>query len=510
MSDTKFRSGDFWLCEPDAKYKTYGIGWIDKSKRQTRRIAISATDRDDAKRQVREHDLKNGLGQQLKDEPLLTACNRYYLQYGIKLPSAPTFLIAMKKAMEVFGEDPPMVSEMGKANQEKIIATWRESGNKDSYINRLLGSLWAAMNYAAENNHIQAAVIPKRIAAKRWGAKFKGRKLVLTIPQLGKLFDAACSITRELPKFTLLPPNAKYKTYRLMWYDAALDHSQRYSLWTTDPTEAEARANDFVTQYAKDHPVTSTMEYGTEWRYLILLVGTGSRPQALCELSKDTQVDFEHGTIDLNPPGREQTKKFRPIIPMAPTLRMWMEKFDTVTKRGHVMGSLGRPLGQGGRCLFRMIARKAGIKATSYTIRHTVATWLASRVDSPWERDQFMGWQRSDGASAMGATYNHYDPRYLRECALQIQALFEAIAPHTLGDLLQRGFADQPQPLDDRQNEWLDQFLFNDGHRLVGLFTPQAPPERAPVLVENPTEANPTTAWQMRCKHLSARSKTDV
>jgi len=129
---------------------------------------------------------------------------------------------------------------------------------------------------------------------------------------------------------------------------------------------------------------------------------------------------------------------------MVTTLRQWLQEWQPVTEQGHLLGYRGRPLVKL-RSLFKIIAKRAGIVATPYTIRHTLSTWITSRVSSHWERDQFMGWLRSEG-SAMGANYNHYDPRYLREVASAVQELFEAIAPHMVGDLLKRGFEDQPLP----------------------------------------------------------------
>ncbi|MDB5369807.1 MAG: hypothetical protein JWP20_1365 [Roseomonas sp.] len=55
--------------------------------------------------------------------------------------------------------------------------------------------------------------------------------------------------------------------------------------------------------------------------FLVLLIGTAGRPQAVLELTR-FQCDLERGTINLNTPGRVQTKKRRPILPMASFLRL--------------------------------------------------------------------------------------------------------------------------------------------------------------------------------------------
>ncbi|MGE4339212.1 MAG: tyrosine-type recombinase/integrase, partial [Pigmentiphaga sp.] len=50
--------------------------------------------------------------------------------------------------------------------------------------------------------------------------------------------------------------------------------------------------------------------------YLVLAFGTLARPSALLELRR-SQIDFENRLINLNQPGRQQTKKYRPALPMA-------------------------------------------------------------------------------------------------------------------------------------------------------------------------------------------------
>lgn len=58
------------------------------------------------------------------------------------------------------------------------------------------------------------------------------------------------------------------------------------------------------------------------WQMLIFLLiaaNTLARPAAILDLGP-AQFDATHGLLDLNPPGRTQNKKFRPIIPVTPTL----------------------------------------------------------------------------------------------------------------------------------------------------------------------------------------------
>jgi integrase len=56
--------------------------------------------------------------------------------------------------------------------------------------------------------------------------------------------------------------------------------------------------------------------------FILILLGTCCRPDAARDLKIASQLDFEHRRINLNPPGRRQTKKVRPIVPMAKFLSL--------------------------------------------------------------------------------------------------------------------------------------------------------------------------------------------
>ena len=58
--------------------------------------------------------------------------------------------------------------------------------------------------------------------------------------------------------------------------------------------------------------------------FLLLLLGTAARPEAVLQLTR-FQCDLERRLIDLNPPGRVQNKKRRPVVPMPDFLAPWIE-----------------------------------------------------------------------------------------------------------------------------------------------------------------------------------------
>jgi len=108
--------------------------------------------------------------------------------------------------------------------------------------------------------------------------------------------------------------------------------------------------------------------------FLALCIGTAGRPDALLQLTR-SRCDIERGTINLNPAGRLQTKKRRPILPIPDWLLPWIERSEAsiVTYRGKPVQKIAGA--------FQTVRDAAGFGSdvTAYTLRHTVATELAAR-----------------------------------------------------------------------------------------------------------------------------------
>ena len=64
------------------------------------------------------------------------------------------------------------------------------------------------------------------------------------------------------------------------------------------------------------------------FRYVVCALNTWARPAAILSLHVPTQVDFEAGSVRLNPPGRKQTKKVRPTIPLTANFAAWLKHWN--------------------------------------------------------------------------------------------------------------------------------------------------------------------------------------
>lgn len=393
----RYEVGRFFLIPPNGKkYTSYRIGRFDQSTKQTVSISTHTDDFEKAKGALHEYALKEGVtGEKLKDEPVLTSMNRFYLAVASKRPSEANFAATLMDVERILGS--PLVSEMKTPNQLKLIARYREEGYADSTIALRLSCIWASMRHAVELEHLPPVAVPAQIKSAKWNAQDSAPKRLLTCEEVGKLLDVACSSSTG---------KAVHIDYQRV-----------------------------------------------EWRYMVILLGSGARTGAATDLCLQQldPVSSEHTVLHLNPAGRTQTHKHRPTIPVADIFGHWLKSWGPVSEEGHYV-RYGKGLSrQTGERIFAQLNRRAnlGFKVTPHMIRHFVATWLARsrHIASSWERDMFMGWKRAEG-SAMGTIYNHYDPRFLRGAALAIQDLFVELTRHTFADILHTGFDDQPLPED--------------------------------------------------------------
>ncbi len=150
--------------------------------------------------------------------------------------------------------------------------------------------------------------------------------------------------------------------------------------------------------------------------FLALAIGTAARPEAILQLTR-FQCDLDHGVIHLNPPGRVQTKKRRPVLPMPDWLRPWIASASA----SHLVSYRGKPVRKIAGA-FQTLRETAGFgpDVTAYTIRHTVATELARRGVPELEIAAVMG-HRSPNRTT--GRYMHVKPSYLAQAKAALDAL---------------------------------------------------------------------------------------
>lgn len=146
--------------------------------------------------------------------------------------------------------------------------------------------------------------------------------------------------------------------------------------------------------------------------FVVLAIATCSRPKALLELQW-SQIDFRTGIIDLNPPNRFQTRKRRPIVPIADYARPVLEEAFRARGSDYVIDRAGKPI-QSIKKAFAAASERSKVKATPYTLRHTGAVWRAEDGIPMSELAQLMG---HDDDRTTQKHYARYSPTYLRTAA---------------------------------------------------------------------------------------------
>jgi integrase len=184
------------------------------------------------------------------------------------------------------------------------------------------------------------------------------------------------------------------------------------TVWRPDPPERRVRhlsRSEFERWFSQVRAPHARL-------YVELGLATMARPTAILELTWD-RVDFERGTVDLNPRGRRQTRKRRPVVPLnddaLAALRIAWEarQSEFVVERGaQRVKSIKKA--------FQAASARSGIHVTPYTLRHTGAVWAAEAGVSMAELAQFMG---HDDSATTEKHYARFSPSHLRRVANAVQ-----------------------------------------------------------------------------------------
>ena len=150
--------------------------------------------------------------------------------------------------------------------------------------------------------------------------------------------------------------------------------------------------------------------------FCMIAINTLARPDAVLDLSP-RQVDLEMRRIELNPPGRKQTKKRRPVVPITETLLPYVKALDVerfVHWHGKPIASIKK--------VFATMVKEAGLpkEVTPYSLRHTMAAELRRRGVPAWEVQGLLGHK----AAGTTEIYAKFDPDYMARGSQAIDDYF--------------------------------------------------------------------------------------
>lgn len=158
--------------------------------------------------------------------------------------------------------------------------------------------------------------------------------------------------------------------------------------------------------------------------YCMLRLNTGCRGDAARDL-QPFQVDWHAGLIALNPPGRIQTKKFRPVVPLTDFLGAYLRRQPAALYYVHWQGRRIASV----RTTWRQVREEAGLPAwfAPKILRHTVGTELRRRGVPGWDLSGQLGHKKGE-SSPTTENYAKFDPTYLATAKLAFDNWMQELA----------------------------------------------------------------------------------
>jgi integrase len=201
--------------------------------------------------------------------------------------------------------------------------------------------------------------------------------------------------------------------YELSMLSVALRHANKpRKVWRPSAPERQVRH----LTHAEFEKWYSQVRAPHAQLYALLGLYTMARPTAILELTWD-RVDFERRQIDLNPRGRRQTKKRRPVVALNDEAMEALELAFKGRQSDHVIERGAKPVANIKKA-FQAASGRSGIHVTPYTLRHTGAVWAAEAGASMDELAQFLG---HDDAVTTSTHYVRYSPGFLRGVADKVK-----------------------------------------------------------------------------------------
>ncbi len=191
-----------------------------------------------------------------------------------------------------------------------------------------------------------------------------------------------------------------------------------------------SRPRDWIPTDAELARIIDAIEHEHVFRYVVIALNTWARPEAITELDVARQVNFERGLVDLNPPGRSQNKKVRPMVRLTANLRGWLLHWNA----SRPISINNSPVG---RIDNRTLARAAGraeVKGefVKYTLRHYMATRVRRVAGVSVSREERATWMGhvDPHHRTTEAHYESMDPDYLLNAANATDAILELLDRH--------------------------------------------------------------------------------
>jgi len=159
--------------------------------------------------------------------------------------------------------------------------------------------------------------------------------------------------------------------------------------------------------------------------FIYLMIATVARPDAILDLTF-AQCDIEKRLIQLNPTGREQTKKHRPTVKMPEHIVPLIEKLKKANKSPYLIHFHGKKISSVKKAWRdTRTSAELDMAVNPYSLRHTMARWLRTQSVPAWEVSAQLGHKQAGMSTT--EIYAAYDPAYLSKSVKAIDAFFDQL-----------------------------------------------------------------------------------
>lgn len=177
--------------------------------------------------------------------------------------------------------------------------------------------------------------------------------------------------------------------------------------------------------------------------YGIAGINTAARPEAITELVAE-QIDWQHNLFEMNPAGRVQTKKFRPIMRISATWAPWLKTVPS----GPIVSYRGEPV-KSIKTAMRNLVKKAKLpgRVNSTSIRHTIGRYMENVAKVPGrEISIFLGHVpvAKKKSTRRYSGVDPYTPEYMSDAIAAVEAFVREVNKHTKKWDLEKPFTIKP------------------------------------------------------------------
>jgi integrase len=254
-----------------------------------------------------------------------------------------------------------------------------------------------------------------RFALAKWSDHFSGATVSELTPQRQEVFISSLRANGYQPSYISRILSVGRAALMRAWKRGELTSVPFITDVERDPEQEAERFRDL-----NMNEVAGLLQASAAVPHLLsfcmISLNTLARPDAVLDLGP-TQVDIKRRLIKLNPDGRKQTKKYRPVVPISLTLLPWLEQCEGpryVVYHGKPVASVKKS--------FAKAATSAGLRDVSpYCLRHTMTTELRARGVSEWEA---MGMLGHKSPARTTERYAKFRPDYLSGAVRAIDAYF--------------------------------------------------------------------------------------